>query len=382
MKRNMRRPCFRALALAWILLAAFEAAAQTDVKLNRSVSKQFGVPADVTVDIDNKYGRVVVKSWEKDSVAIDVEITAFARDARSVQKMIERVEIDFNYLGSFLTAETVLDRGSGTLKELMNSVSDYSKTLISKSKISIDYEVTLPKKASLYLENKFGNVFISDHEGPVKLTLAHGDLRVGELSGHAVVNLSFGKANVKKMGEVELVLKAAQADITEAGNAVVESMTSELRIESTLSARVNSRNDKLNFQKIGWVSGKGMFTDWTLGEVQENLDLDVHYGQVYVNHLGKDFVKTRIHSKYSDLNFYIDPACWISLDVKAEQDKIYIPANWFPMLQNTPVPEKEGYIQLKGQVGRSNSQLGLMELDLTGASVTVYYLESMPLTKN
>jgi hypothetical protein len=159
-------------------------------------------------------------------------------------------------------------------------------------------------------------------------------------------------------------------------------MTSELRVESALSARVDSRNDKLNFQKIGWISGKGMFTDWTLGEIQENLDLEVNYGQVILQNLNKDFAKVRLASKYTDLDVTMDPASWVNLDVKAEQDKIYIPGNWIPMLTNSPLDGKEGYIQLTGQVGRTNDKQGIMQLDLQGASVTLRYMEALPFTKN
>ena len=382
MRQTLINMLFRGLLSCCILFAAGKTQAQDEARLTRNINRQYKVPADVTVDIDNKYGRVVVKSWPQDSVVIAIEITAYARDSRSVQKMIERVEVDFRDMGSFLTAETVLDRGNGTFKDLMNTVGDYSKTLISKNKISIDYEITIPEKGTLYLANKFGNVFIADHAGPVKLTLAHGDLKANELTGSAVLNLSFGKANIRKMQEVELTLKAAQVDIQQANSIHLESMTSELRVENALSARINSRNDKLNFQKIGWISGKGMFTDWVFGELLENLDLEVNYGQIYLQQLHNDFANVQVMSKYSDVDLTLDPACWVNLDIKAAEDKIFIPANWFPMLEHIPLAGKDGYLQLKGEVGRSNASQGNIQLDLQDASVTIHYQEALPLTKN
>tara|TARA_R110002012_G_scaffold292055_1_gene486821 strand:- start:2797 stop:3903 length:1107 start_codon:yes stop_codon:yes gene_type:complete len=365
-----------------LVLAGNHAQSQSDTKLTKSINKAYKVPKDITVDVSNKYGRVAVKSWAKDSVLISVEITAYAKDSRSTQKLMERVEIDFSNLGPFLTVETVLDRGSGTFKELLNTVGDVSKTVLSSNKLTIDYEITLPEGASLFLDNRFGNVFIADHGGPIKLTLAHGDLKANELKGKSIVDLSFGKANIRRVHDVELTLKAAQVDIQQAKGIILQSMTSELRVESALSARVDSRNDKLNFQKIGWISGKGMFTDWTLGEIQENLDLEVNYGQVILHSLNKDFAKVRLASKYTDLDVTMDPASWVNLDIKAEQDKIYIPGNWIPMLTNSPVAGKEGYIQLSGQVGRTNDKQGIMQLDLQGASVTLRYMEALPFTKN
>ncbi len=382
MKQKVAGHLFRGVIVCCLLLAAQVATGQDETKLTRNISRQFKVPEDITVDVNNKYGRVVVKSWARDSVMVSIEVAAYAKDSKTVQKMMERVEVDFSNMGSFLTVETVLDRGTGTFKELMNTVGDYSKTLVSKNKLTVDYEITVPENATLYLDNKFGNVFIGDHGGAVKLTLAHGDLKANELKGNAVLNLSFGKATIRKMQEAELMLKAAQVHIQQARSIRLESMTSELRVDGALSARIDSRNDKLHFQKIGWISGKGMFTDWTLGEVQETLDLDVNYGQLTVLQLHKDFASVRLNSKYTDVDVTLDPGSWVNLDIKAEQEKIFIPANWIPLLQNNPVPGKEGYVQLTGPVGRSNSKQGLMQLDLQGASVTFHYQEALPFTKN
>ncbi len=382
MENVRRNRLFRIGLVAMLLLTGSRLWAQSDDRLTKNINRDFKVPKDVTVDITNKYGRVAVKSWDKDSVKIAVEITAYARDSRATQKLMERVDIDFANLGSFLTVETVLDRGGGTFKELMNTVGDYSKSVLSSNKLTIDYEITLPKSANLIMDNRFGNVFIGDHGGSVKLTLAHGDLKANELKGKSVIDLSFGKANIRRVHDVELMLKAAQVDIDQAKGILLQSMSSELRVESALSARVDSRNDKLNFQKIGWISGKGMFTDWTLGEVQETIDLDVNYGQLFLQQLNKDFASVRLMSKYTDLDLTMDPSSWVNLDLKAEQDKIYIPANWFPLLTNRPVDGKEGYIQLSGQVGRTNDKQGSMLLDLQGATITLHYLEALPFTKN
>jgi len=373
---------FKMVALAASVMLGGQVLAQDGTNMTKKINKQYKVAADVTVDISNKYGRVAVKSWEKDSVMINIEITAYSKDTRTAQRLMERVEIDLNNMGSFVTAETVLDRGSSSFKELMNTVGDYSKTVLSANKVTVDYEVTLPVAASLYLDNKFGDVFIADHNGPVRLTLAHGDFKANELKGKSTLDLSFGKSNVKRVADVELTLKAAQVDIQQARNVQLTSMTSELRVESVLTARVDSRNDKLNFGKIGWVSGKGMFTDWVLGEVQETLDLQLNYGQVIVQSLHKDFGNVRVSSKFTDLDLTLDSGSWVNLDIQAEKDKIYIPGNWFSLLTNMPIEGKEDYVQLKGMVGKTNSRQGNMGLDVQGGTVTLRYFEALPFTKN
>ena len=139
MKNTGRNRLFRLWVLGLLVMAFGQLQAQSDARLTKNIKREFKVPNDVTVDISNKYGRVAVKSWDRDSVMINVEITAYARDSRSTQKLMERVEVDFSNLGSFLTVETVLDRGSGTFKELMNTVGDYSKNVVSSNKLTIDF---------------------------------------------------------------------------------------------------------------------------------------------------------------------------------------------------------------------------------------------------
>ena len=126
---------------------------------------------------------------------------------------------------------------------MWNSLGDYSKTLISKNKISIDYELTIPISSSLVLDNKFGDVFIDKLEEETKIKVAHGDFKANELKGSSKLNLSFGKCRITRLNKAFLVLISAELNIREGGDINIESSSSKLDMTNIQSLKLNSRND-------------------------------------------------------------------------------------------------------------------------------------------
>jgi len=114
MKKEFRPKGFWLLWL-WLVgtvplwLACPVQAKETDTKLTKHVSQSYKAEKDVTVDVSNKYGQVIINTWQKDSVKVEVEITAHGKNDDNVEKALKRIDLDFKQSGNFITLETVLD---------------------------------------------------------------------------------------------------------------------------------------------------------------------------------------------------------------------------------------------------------------------------------
>ena len=97
--------------------------------LVKNISQSFKVEEKSTLELTNKYGQVILQTWDKDSVVVNVKITAYGKNDEALSKNMERVDVDFTNFGDVLTIETVLDRNSSVFKDVINSLGDYSKTL-------------------------------------------------------------------------------------------------------------------------------------------------------------------------------------------------------------------------------------------------------------
>ncbi|MEL6562006.1 MAG: hypothetical protein AAFQ94_27715, partial [Bacteroidota bacterium] len=201
-----------------LMLFSFSAIAEggkDDTKLTKNITKSYAMTSKSEVDIINKYGKVVVSAWDKDSVKIVVDIIAFGKNDDAVDKLMSKVNIDFMRSGDYLSVETKMNRKGGSFGAVLSNIEGYSKSLLNKNKVTIDYTVYLPVTSSLNLENKFGDVFIGNFDGNIDLDLSHGDLKARSLKGDSKILLSFGKGRIKYMKEGFLKLKGGEIEIDE-----------------------------------------------------------------------------------------------------------------------------------------------------------------------
>src|SRR5271155_5678333 len=85
------------------------------------------------------------------------------------------------------------------------------------SRISIDMEIQVPKKASITVRNEKGDITVSDMATPVSITSANGDVEVRDTAGD--VNIEMHKGDVKvsdTKGDVKISGKGTEVDVASA----------------------------------------------------------------------------------------------------------------------------------------------------------------------
>jgi len=85
------------------------------------------------------------------------------------------------------------------------------------SRISIDMEIQVPKKASVTVRNEKGDITVSDMATPVSITSANGDVEVRDTASD--VNIEMHKGDVKvsdTKGDIKISGKGTQVDVASA----------------------------------------------------------------------------------------------------------------------------------------------------------------------
>lgn len=369
MKRILNYSCLLVLSA----LCSFSSQAAKDTKLTKSISEKFKVTSNVNIDIDNKYGQVIITTWDKDSVVVNVEVTAYGKNNSDTQKNLNRVDFDFNQVSNFITIQTVFDRSSGAFKEVFRNIGDYSKSLLSKNKLQIDYEIFIPEKAALDLENKFGDVYINKYAGQLKLVMSHGDLKANDLTGNSRIDLSFGNASFRNLQDAELKLRAAEVEIKKTANLTLICNSSKVNVEEAFSMKVDSRNDRIEIGRIQVIQGKGVFSKFRLGDVESLIDLDLSYGDVRANLIRSKFSKVEIESRSTDIELFVSDkssfrALWIARDDNFDLDQV------FSIFSKTPHEDRKGYVVVAGNYGQANSA-GEITVKAQGGDVSIKLIE-------
>lgn len=342
-----------------------------DTKLTKTIDRDFGVPKNGFLELINKYGQVVINTWDKDSVKVKVRITAYGKDDSDAEKMLERVDIDFRKISTYLTIETVLDRKSGFFKELLNNINDYSKTLLSKNKLEIDYEIFMPETMHLDLENKFGDVYVQEMKGKVDIIVTHGNLRAGRFLASARIEAGYGDVKIKEMKEGRLLLKGVKADIGKLGDVDLSSSSSEIIIKEADQLRLDSRSDRrLQINRASHIYGKATFSKLEVQELDKTLDLNMTYGEVRVIQIPFSFSKINIEAKYTEIALDFHPGSYVEADITALEETLSLPSV-NNNLDKRYIDEKHKYVQVTGKMGSKNNYPGYLYINSSGGEVSV-----------
>ncbi|WP_456459590.1 hypothetical protein [Reichenbachiella sp.] len=366
------------LILIGVMVAAYVSKAQSRT-LVKNISQSFKVENTATVELTNKYGQVILNTWDKDSVQVNVKITAYGKNDEALTKSMERVDVDFTNFGDVLTIETLFDRNSSVFKEVINSLGDYSKTLISKNKISVDYELSIPHKASVTLDNKYGDVYMESLSQESNISVAHGDFKADELAGTCKLNLSFCKARIKKLDKAFLELKGAELDLREGGDIVLTSSSSTFNVKTVQSLKVDSRNDKIHMAKATAVRGYSSFSNILIDSMLDRLDMELNYGDLLVHSINSNFNLVNLKSKTADVNISFDMGSYFSATLTGREDRMFLTSNFMGM-NKTRSADNDKVITLTGVVGMIKPKQSQVTIAGESGEVTVYLEETGGIT--
>ncbi|MGB3467371.1 MAG: hypothetical protein WBA74_18955, partial [Cyclobacteriaceae bacterium] len=358
-----------------IVFSTYATSNKSDVKLTKNITKSFLVGAKPEVDVSNKYGKVIVTGWDKDSVKISVDIVAYGKNSETVEKMIAKVDVDFMHNAGYLAVETQMNRRRGNFGGLISDLEGYGKTFLNSNKLTIDYTIYVPKATVFSLENKFGDVFLDKLYGTIDLDLSHGDLKARELQGKANIQLSYGNGRIKTMKEGFIKLKGGEIDVQEGDEIDVESSSSELIFGDIKSLLISSRNDKIRAGSVRVLKGTGDFTDIFVSEVNNELDINMEYGELYVERIGEDFSSILINSKAADINLVISPESYFSANISGSEDRMIIP-NSMLSLGKKNTKDSDYDFTLSGEVGPTRSTKGKVAIKSMNADLIISIKET------
>jgi hypothetical protein len=326
-----------------------------DTKLTKTITRSFKIPKDGHVSIINKYGPVVINTWNKDSVHVKIEITAFGKNDKSVSKIMDRVDFDFDLNSKYLLAATVLDRSSGFFTELWNNLGDYSKTLLSQNQLKIEYTVYLPASIDLDIDNKFGDIYLEDFKGDLNIELSHGNFRGGNFLGRLDLDLSFGNAEIKSANEADLTLKATESDFNQINKATIHSSSSEIFITKIGILRLDSRSDRKFYVKnANSISGSSSFSKIQLDNFKEDLKLELNFGSFRINMLEPGFSSIDLQGKTAEINLDFTEGNYLDFEYVGDENKLFI-SKGGDKLSKEFVDSKEKTVKVTGMIGKKGS---------------------------
>lgn len=301
------------------LLVIFAASAGTQ-EYTKNLHQDYDADQNTLLIIQNKFGNVNINDWDKNQVSIDVTIKIDHKNEEKAKELLNYINVEFSKEGNTLKAITTID-------EKFNNGFSWSDN---KKEFSIDYEVKIPKKLQLNLENKYGNAFINEITGHSVITIKYGNLKANKIIRDntrplSEIYLAYSNGTIKECEWLKLTLKYSKLEIEKSKALIAVTKYSKLYVDNASSIVSESKYDTYKIGKVANFVTTAAYTDFKFVEIYKKLEVENRYGGITVEHMPGDFEKIDIDNEYGNVKIGLEAGTSYQLNGIAKYGDIEYP---------------------------------------------------------
>jgi hypothetical protein len=280
-------------------------------EVTKEYHKEFTPGALTALEISNRYGDVVVHTWEKQAVVIHVKVLVEMPNRQRAEQHLGYIDVQFSETPSLISAKTVID-----------SKFNFSGWGSGSRRFRIDYTINMPYKMDIALANRYGDTDMDEVRGRVDLDIKYGNLNASRFTrGNEKplnkLNLAYGKARIDEVGWMEIIARySGSLEIGRSQALLTDSRYSKLNIGETSSIVAESKYDNIRIQNVNNLVIDAGYADIGIGTLTRKLKLDAGYGSITVDRVPQGFESLEVNSRYTGVRIGIDNSASYKLDAK------------------------------------------------------------------
>jgi hypothetical protein len=291
-----------------LLIFAITAMSAKDEEFTKKYKKEYEVKKGTQLQVENKYGNIDIKNWDKSLISIEVVITVRTSNEEKAQRLFDQIDIEFTESGNVISVKTDFD----------NDFSKFFKGSGDKL-VDIFYSVYMPKDIPLNLSNKYGNVFINELTSTSSIDIKYGNLKANRIIHNdekplTQINLAYSNANSK----VEMDASKAL---------VFLSKYSKVFITKGSSLVTESKYDTYRLGKFTNLVATAGYSNFKAEEISSKIMMETNYTDLNVDFVPAGFESIKIKTGYGNYNVIIDPDASYKLEGYAKYARINYPEN-------------------------------------------------------
>ena len=303
--------------LGFLLLASQVMYSQDEVK--KEFHEEFETNNNTVLTLDNKYGDMDLKDWDKDLIQIDVVVRVENTSQEKAEKLLSYIAVVFTVEGDAITAKTVFD-------EKFSNTSTWRDD----NDLSIDYTVYMPKDIQLTLYNKYGNAFISEITGRATIVIKYGKLKAnriyrGNEKPLTEIDLGYSEASIEESDWLKVSMKYSSLNLNTSGAIILLSKYSKIHVNECSSIVIEGKYDEYRFGKLSNLVAASAYSNFEVEEISEKLSMETEYSDCIVDYMPASFKSIDISTKYGGYRIGIDDNASYQINGQSEYAKISYP---------------------------------------------------------
>jgi hypothetical protein len=337
------------------------------IEKTKSFNKTFPVSKTTELTVTNKYGNIHLIQWQSDSVRFEVSVrVADPKDAR-VEKLFNEIDVVFTHSPYYVNATTTF---AGANK-LWSELSDMTKSVMnSGSAASINYTIYLPGYLRVKIDNRFGNIYTTDHSNTAEFRVSNGTLQANNLTGKSSIMIEFGNANINHIEDGGIELNYSEIDLATAKSINLTGRSSTVQLGDVEQITLDSRRDKIIINNVNSITGETSFSRLTINQLHTDFMVKSEYGTVQFMKMSSEIKYLQLNAAYTLTNIYANPS--INGEIEANFSKktkiVYPPA--MTNVENLQISIENDKQLFKGRLGKGIGSE--FKFNLTGGELNIY----------
>jgi hypothetical protein len=314
----MKAQKFKTAFLVCIILFVNSLIISAQQEVSKEFHEEYDASDQTSLLLDNKYGNIDIRDWDRQQVKIDVFVTVKHSNPERAQRLLDDIDVSFSSSGNQIKVVTEIDPRFSRNSQWGNGKA-----------FEINYTVQMPKQVNLELYNKYGNVFISELTGEAQIDVSYGKLTANKLSrGNEkplhTVNLAYSNGcSISECDWLKANIKYSRLTIDKATAIVSSSRYSKLFVEEASSVVIDGKYDGYEFGKLANLVIMTSYSGIQADEVSDKLELELGYTDTKIESMPASFESVNINSRYGTIRVGLDKNASYRLDGEAGYSKIY-----------------------------------------------------------
>ena len=273
-------------------------------QVSKTYTESFSVNANATLKLDNQFGKINLISWDQNKVEITVEVNVEASSEEKAQKRLNQIDVMISGSNSMVKVITELNKTSGNFK----------------GEFSIDMEIKAPASMILDLNNEFGDVVITEWDGPAEINIEFGSLTANKFTSDQVsINLEFSKGSIGILNKAEIDVEYGDKfTLDKAKELDISGEFSNIDIGTVERIIIDCEYGDFELDQANQVDFEGEFTAFTLGKLYKRGEFRSEYGAIKIGFVSKSFEELVLNNSFSGIKVYFEKGSSFDFDLSSE----------------------------------------------------------------
>ena len=270
----------------------------------KKINKHFKVGPQTKLELENKFGKILINSWDKNEMTIDINIIARASSDDKATDILEKINIDIAEANDIISFKTKIESLNGNNKNANKS-------------FEINYIVNMPRNNAIKIKNSFGDLVMSSHNGKTDIEVKYGGLKAEKiLSNDNFIKLAFGSGSISYLKKGTLDISYSDFNLVNAGSVNLSSGFSDIKFGNIDNLDIKNKYGSVAIGSVKSISGTNSFADFKLDKLASGLDMKITYcGGFEIQNIARNFKLINIEGSYSRFDLDFGGGCSFNFDV-------------------------------------------------------------------